>query len=136
MYDDTNDGLIFPAPDSFIDNVTYIGTTQISAPSYYRMRGISSGLLQITLYPTPDGAYTIRVPMLVPQAELAANATTLTIPTAPVLERAYALALIERGEDGGTTSIQAGKDAESAFAEARMHDLTNMHDDEVMWKVV
>lgn len=105
IYDDTNDSILLPAPDWFIDQMTYLGTTQTGDPNYYRIRGISSaGLLQITLYPTPGGAYTMRLPMVVPQAALAASATVLTVPHAPVFEKALYYALNERGEDGGTSA--------------------------------
>lgn len=122
MYDDTNDCILRPAPDWFIDRVTYIGTTQSGPPTHYRMRGISSGLLQVTLYPTPSGVATMRVPMLVPQADLAADGTVLTIPSAPVLERAYCLALRERGEDGGTSFAEAQAAADLAQYQAIERD--------------
>ncbi|HKZ42684.1 MAG TPA: hypothetical protein VJ044_17095, partial [Candidatus Hodarchaeales archaeon] len=92
IYDDTNDGILIPAPDWYIDRYTYIGSSQSGAPIYYRIRGISSGELQITLYPTPTGTYTMRIPMVVPQSDLAADATVLTIPASPVREAAYVLA--------------------------------------------
>lgn len=122
IYDDTNDGILRPAPDWYIDRNTYIGTTQSGAPVYYRMRGVSSGLLQMTLYPTPNATLTIRVPMVVPQADLAASATTLTVPAAPVLERAYCLALRERGEDGGTSFAEAKDAADDALFQAVERD--------------
>lgn len=122
MYDDTNDGILLPAPDWFIDRVTYLGTVASGAPTCYRIRGVSSGLLQATLYPTPNSTSTIRVPMVVPQADLAASATVLTIPAAPVLERAYTLALRERGEDGGTSFAEAQRAAENALFQATMRD--------------
>ena len=123
IYDDTNDCIIVPAPDWFIDRNTYIGTTQTGAPTYYRIRGISSGELQITLYPTPGGTYTIRVPMVVPQADLAADATVLTVPASPVREQAYVLALRERGEDGGTSFAEAARFANDILYQAMMRDM-------------
>lgn len=135
LYDDTNNSILYPAPDRLIDNLTYIGTTQSAPPSWYRIRGVSSGVLQITLYPTPDGTYTIRVPMVVPQADLAVDATVLTIPSAPVIERAYALALMERGEDGGNTSIQAASNAGMAIAQAIEFDRGILHSSESTWEV-
>lgn len=118
IYDDTNDSVLLPAPDWVIDQSGYIGSAQSGAPVYYRIRGVSSGALQITLYPTPTGTYTIRVPMVVPQDDLAASATVLTVPEAPVLERAYCLALRERGEDGGTSFAEASGAAGYALYQA------------------
>ena len=122
IYDDTNDGILLPAPDWFIDRVTYIGSTQSGNPVYYRIRGISNGELQVTLYPTPNATLTMRVPMVVPQADLSADAMVLTVPAAPVLERAYVLALRERGEDGGTSFAEAQRAADYALFQAIMRD--------------
>ena len=122
IYDDTNDGILIPAPDWYIDRYTYIGSSQSGAPIYYRIRGISSGELQITLYPTPTGTYTMRIPMVVPQSDLAADATVLTIPASPVREAAYVLALRERGEDGGTSFSEAARFANDVLFQAIMRD--------------
>lgn len=122
IYDDTNDAILRPVPDAFIDQTSYLGTAQSGPPTYYRVRGILSGELQITLFPTPTGTYTLRVPMVVPQADLAADGTTLTVPAAPVLERAYCLALRERGEDGGTTFAEAQRAADYALYQATQRD--------------
>lgn len=118
IYDDTNDGILLPAPDWYVDRMTYLGTTQSGDPICYRIRGVSSGLLQVTLYPTPNATLTMRVPMVVPQADLSANGTVLTVPAGPVLERAYVLALRERGEDGGTSFAEAQKAADYALYQA------------------
>lgn len=123
IYDNTNDAILTPAPDWLVDRQTYIGTAQNGAPSHYRIRGVSSaGLLQITLYPTPTGVYDMRVPMVVPQADLSTNGTVLTVPAAPVLERAYCLALRERGEDGGTSFAEAKAAADYALHQATERD--------------
>lgn len=124
IYDATNECILTPAPDWLIDQQTYIGTAQSGAPTHYRIRGISSaGLLQMTLYPTPTGVYSMKVPMIVPQADLAADATVLTVPASPVLERAYCLALRERGEDGGTSFAEAQRAAEYVLHQAIQRDM-------------
>jgi hypothetical protein len=76
----------------------------------------------MTLYPTPTGTYSMKVPMVVPQTDLAADATVLTVPAAPVIERAYTLALRERGEDGGTSFAEAQRAADYALHQATMRD--------------
>ena len=122
MYDDTNDSILKPAPDWWIDRQTFLGTTQNNDPSWYRMRGISSGALQLTFYPTPGSTLTIQVPMVVPQADLAVDGTTLTVPADPVVMRAYVLALQERGEDRGTAIVQAESMASGSLFSAIMID--------------
>jgi hypothetical protein len=61
--------------------------------------------------------------MVVPQAALAADATVLTVPEAPVLERAYCFALRERGEDGGTSFTEADDEAVDALNMAVGRDM-------------
>jgi hypothetical protein len=60
--------------------------------------------------------------MVVPQATLAADATVLTVPAMPVTERAYTLALRERGEDGGTSFAEADSMADHFLFQAIMRD--------------
>jgi len=59
------------------------------------------------LYPIPDGAYTILFDVIVPQAALSADGTSVKVLDYLVTQSAYARALIERGEDGGTASSEA-----------------------------
>lgn len=50
-------------------------------------------------FPTPDAAYDVRFIMCVPQDELSAAGTTITIPSRPVWQKALVLAMDERGEE-------------------------------------
>jgi hypothetical protein len=45
--------------------------------------------------------------LAVPQAPLAADSTVILVPDVVVAQGAYARALVERGEDGGTNSTEA-----------------------------
>ena len=83
--------------DATFYNYTFVGSTSNGSPLYYRLNGTD-----ISFYPTPDAAYTIKLHIVLPQDDLTEAATTLTIPEQPVVLGAYALALSERGEDGGT----------------------------------
>ena len=73
----------------------------------------------------------MRVPMVVPQDDLAADATVLTIPASPVRERVYVLALRERGEDGGTSFAEAANFANEVLHQAIMRDMEFNPDESV-----
>ena len=77
-------------------------------PAYYAFDGVdSSNDTKVTLYPRPDGVYSIPFSLTVPQATLSADATVVKVPDTLVAQNAYARALVERGEDGGLTSSEA-----------------------------
>jgi len=74
-------------------------------PSEYAFDGVSTGYdTKVTLYPRPDGVYSIPFSLTVPQATLSSDST---VPDVLVAQNAYARALVERGEDGGTSSSEA-----------------------------
>ena len=79
--------------------------TQRSTPSFYSFNGVDSNLdSAVDLYPVPDGVYTLRFNVTIPQDALADNADTLQIPSEPVIQGTLARAISERGEDGGRLS--------------------------------
>ena len=63
--------------------------------------GTSGGDLQIRLYPTPDAIRSYSVNVIAPQDDLEDDADSMTIPWEPVVHRAHAYAIKERGEDQG-----------------------------------
>ena len=77
-------------------------------PSEYCFDGIDGSYdTKVTIYPRPDGVYSIPFSLTVPQATLALDATVVAVPDVLVAQNAYARALVERGEDGGTSSSEA-----------------------------
>ena len=77
-------------------------------PSNYAFDGVdNNGDTKVTLYPRPDGVYSIPFALTVPQATLSADATVVKVPDVLVAQNAYARALVERGEDGGLSSSEA-----------------------------
>lgn len=83
-------------------------TPQQGVPFYYNFNGISNdGDTQVDIYPVPDDIYTIYFNLYLPQDKLADDGDTLKVPSEPVIQLAYARALVERGEDGGLQSSEA-----------------------------
>ena len=92
-------------------------------PSYYGINGKdSSNNLKVEFEPTPNVTDTISFDMVKYQDVLTLAATTVKIPTKPLILGAYARALSERGEDGGTQSSIAATEASSAISQAIMMD--------------
>jgi hypothetical protein len=84
-------------------------STPISGiPSNYAFDGVdNNGDTKVTLYPRPDGVYSIPFSLTVAQANLSSDATVVKVPDTLVAQNAYARALVERGEDGGLSSSEA-----------------------------
>ena len=84
------------------------GTPATGVPAEYAFSGVDgSGDTKVELYSIPDGVYTILFDLAVPQAALSSDATSVKVLDYLVAQSAYARALVERGEDGGTASSEA-----------------------------
>ena len=79
-----------------------------SIPSEFTFSGVDgSGDTKVDLFPVPSGVFTLLFDLTVPQAALSADGTSVKVLDYLVAQSAYARALIERGEDGGTNSAEA-----------------------------
>ena len=77
-------------------------------PSEFAFDGVDGSYdTKVTLYPRPDGVYSIPFSLTVPQATLSSDATVVSVPDVLVVQNAYSRALVERGEDGGLSSSEA-----------------------------
>lgn len=77
-------------------------------PFYYAFDGVDGNYdTKVTIYPRPDGVYSIPFSLAVPQATLSSDNTVIKVPDTLVSQNAYARALVERGEDGGMSSSEA-----------------------------
>jgi hypothetical protein len=95
-------------------------------PMYYGFNGVdSSNNLKVDLSPVPTTAHTVSFDIVKYQDELTAASTTLKIPFKIVVLGAYARALAERGEDGGTQSSLAAQEANESLKQAIMLDSGN-----------
>jgi len=83
-------------------------TIMTGIPSEYIFEGVDSSYdTKVTLYPRPDGVYSIIFALAIPQAALAADSTVILVPDVVVAQGAYSRALVDRGEDGGLSSSEA-----------------------------
>ena len=98
----------------------------------FSINGTSGGLLTAQLYQKPDKVYNIDFYLLDPQDDLTEATTTLTIPEQPVILGAYALALAERGEDGGTGPTLASSRFDKVLSDFITKD-SNRTLNETLW---
>ena len=95
---------------SFVDMNRKLNFTPLvnSIPTEFAFDGVDGSYnTKVNLYPIPDGVYTIKFSLTVPQATLSSDATVVSVADTLVSQNAYARALVERGEDGGLSSSEA-----------------------------
>ena len=95
---------------TFVDMNRKLNFTPLvnSIPTEFAFDGVDGSYdTKVNLYPIPDGVYTIKFALTVPQATLTSGSTVIAVPDVLVAQNAYARALVERGEDGGLTSSEA-----------------------------
>ena len=95
---------------SFVDMNRKLNFTPLvnSIPIEFAFDGVDASYdTKVNLYPIPDGAYTIKFALTVPQATLTSGSTVVLVSDVLVAQNAYARALVERGEDGGLSSSEA-----------------------------
>jgi hypothetical protein len=95
---------------SFVDMNRKLNFTPLAnqIPTEFAFDGVDGSYdTKVNLYPIPDGVYTIKFALTVPQATLTSDSTVVLVADTLVAQNAYARALVERGEDGGLSSSEA-----------------------------
>ena len=106
---------------------------QVGIPNFYNFNGVSSdGDIQVDIYPIPDGVYALRFNLTQRNVPLSADTDTTVLPTRPIILLATAMAIEERGEDGGQQSINAYGMAQSALADEIAMDAAR-HPEDTIW---
>ena len=110
---------------TYINTVTY-PSQNTGEPLYYAFNGSdASNNLKVDLSPVPTTAHTISFDIIKHQADLTEADTVLSVPEKPVILGAWARAISERGEDGGTQSALMAQEAGEALKQAIMLDSGN-----------
>lgn len=135
LNDTSNIEMIYKDANWF-DNEFLMAVPQRGIPAYYNFNGVSAdGDTQVDIYPIPDGAYNLRFNVTLRNLPLSADADNMVIPTRPVILLATAMAIEERGEDGGQQSINAYGAARSALADEIALDAAR-HPEDTIWYTV
>ncbi len=102
IINDTSDVEMTPKDSNWFDRQFLMSSQNQGVPYYYNFNGVtSSGDTQIDFFPIPDGTYSIRINVVLPQQELTADVTVIQIPATLLVEGVLARAISERGDDGG-----------------------------------
>jgi hypothetical protein len=110
---------------TYINTVTY-PSQNTGEPLYYGFNGSdSSNNLKVDLSPVPTEAHTISFDIIKFQDELTEAATVISVPEKPVVLGAWAMAIAERGEDGGTQSSLMAQESIEALKQAIILDSGN-----------
>jgi len=105
--------------DSYLQFTKYpASSVQKTLPHYYSITGFIGGALQVEFDPVPDATYGITFRTITPQGDLTNASTELLVPHHPVILGAWARAIAERGEDGGSMSDMVFGQYQNALADA------------------
>ena len=102
-------------------------TNNSGYPIYYSFNGAdSSNNLKIDLEPIPEAVHILSFDISKPQDALKTAATVLKIPIKPVILGAWARAVSERGEDGGTQTGILAEEFKESLNQAIILDSSNV----------
>jgi hypothetical protein len=119
----------------YFNNVTYNTTPQSGEPDYFTFVGTDSNRdLEVQVYPKPDAVYALRFDVVKPQSNLSSDSDSLSVPTNPVVQLAYAMALRERGETGGQSAAEQFAVAATSLSDAVAFD-ANRYPSELTFQV-
>ena len=118
VLNDTKNRELFSTNHRWVERQRQFTSDGQGSPERWLLNGASSGDPVIEFWRTPNAAETINVHAFVPQADLTTAGDVLSVPSLPVTLKAYALAVSERGEDGGITENAAEMRASKALGDA------------------
>jgi hypothetical protein len=118
VWNDTKDSRLRLAPATWMNEQLIVTSPQQGSPTYYNFKGQdANGDTQVNFFPVPDGVYSIKFNVFLPQPVLSSDSTVIKVPADVVIQNAYARALVERGEDNGLASSEAYALAKTLMAD-------------------
>jgi hypothetical protein len=136
VVNDTSNLFMQYRDSSWFNNTFLNSTPERGAPAYYSFNGVSSDLdTLVDIYPIPDGVYSLRFNVVLRNQPLSADTDQILIPVRPVILLATAMAIEERGEDGGQQSVNAYVMAQNALSDAIALDAAR-HPEDTEWYTV
>ena len=117
----------------WFNNEFLMAEPQRGIPAFYNFNGVSVDRdTQVDIYPIPDAVYDLRFNITMRNLPLENDSDTVLLPTRPIILLATAMAIEERGEDGGQQSMNAYAAAQSALADEIAFDAAR-HPEETIW---
>lgn len=137
VLNDTSNWFMHYQTASWFDQAYLMGdTVNTGSPAYYSFNGVdANGDTQVDVYPKPDGVYTLRFNVVQRRPDLSADTDTVIVPYRPIVLMAQAMAIEERGEDGGNASQWAYQQAQAALSDEIALDSAR-HPEELIWREV
>lgn len=136
IWNTTNKTWVVPISQAFFEQMIQTATVNQQLPNWYRLTGSNATEdPTLELYPTPDGVYSLKLPLVVPSVDLVAATDTFSLPALPIELGAWARAISERGDDGGTTLADQSAVYHSTLADYIAFDAARVGD-ETIWEVV
>ncbi len=136
VVNDTSNRFMQYKSSSWFNNEFLNMSPSTGSPQYYNFNGVSTdGDTQVDIYPIPDGVYELRFNCVLRPTELVNNTDKIVVPNQPVFLLAVAKAIEERGEDGGTSSMNAYGAGRSSLADEIAYDAAR-HPEDTTWNVV
>jgi len=117
----SNGTILQEMSDRYLQFTKYpTASVQYGIPDYYSVVSIDSGTNEIIVeFDTiPDAAYNITFRVVNPQDDFTLASDTLKVPHMPVILGAWARAIAERGEDGGSLSDMVFAQYQQALGDA------------------
>lgn len=107
VMNDTQDYKMQYRESDWFDRVYLTQTTVNGSPIYYNFNGVDSNSdSKVDFYPTPDGVYSIKFKVVVPQADLDSDSDELLVNPQAVIYGTVSRAIEERGDDGGLMAAE------------------------------
>ena len=133
VLNDTSNFVMEYQSGQWFDEQFLLQTNPQGAPTYYNFNGVSAdGDTQVDIFPIPDGVYNLRFNVTLRNSPLVNDSDKLYIPSRPVILLATAMAIEERGEDGGQQSVNAYGMARAALADEIALDAAR-HPEDTIW---
>lgn len=106
------------------------------SPTYFTFNGVDSeGDTQVDLYPIPNATYALRFNMILRSKDMSSDTDRLSIPSAPVIHLAVALATRERGESGGNMTPELFASANRMLSDAIALDAAKHPEETIYYPV-
>jgi hypothetical protein len=133
VINDTENVGMRQAAQTWLNRQYFLSTVQDAAPYYYSYNGFTAGGdAKVDVWPQPDAIYQLRFELIIPQLDLVNNSDNLIVPAHLVQMLAYAKAVGERGEDGGSAFGEIYQQYRLALADAVAIE-RNRYEDQVVW---
>ena len=136
VWNDTSNIEMIPKTAHWFNAEFLTAEPQAGQPMFYNFNGVSAdGDAQVDVYPVPDATYSLLFNVSLRNRVLTDDNDVIYVPHRPVILTALAMAIEERGEDGGQQSVNAYGMASAAIADEISYDAARHPEDTVWYSV-